>query len=73
MAQCGFASTTFAPGATTAVAGITVKATKPAFTAASSGTPTGSSTKNSAGVMIFDRGVMRLGLGAAVVAVFLLF
>ncbi|KAH6641866.1 hypothetical protein F5144DRAFT_483873 [Chaetomium tenue] len=66
MSQCSFASTTFVPGATTAVAGITVKATKPAFTTPGSSTPT-DSTGDSAGVMSFDLKTIRLGLAAAVV------
>ena len=89
ISQCGFTSTTFVPGATTAVAGITVKATKPAFTASDSSTPTGSSsgsrgsggapkatnTGTSAGVMSFDLRAMRLEMATVVVAAtsFLLF
>ncbi|KAB5581246.1 hypothetical protein GE09DRAFT_1213642 [Coniochaeta sp. 2T2.1] len=89
MSQCSFTSTTFAPGATTAVAGATVKATKPAFTASGSSTPTGSSsgsggsggapkatsTGTSAGVMSFNLGAMHLGIVTVVVAAasFLLF
>ncbi|KAH6626200.1 hypothetical protein B0J18DRAFT_489105 [Chaetomium sp. MPI-SDFR-AT-0129] len=66
MSQCSFASTTFLPGATTAVAEVTVKATKPAFTTSGSSTPTGS-TGTSAGAMSFDLKTMRLGLAAAAV------
>ncbi|KAK4032394.1 hypothetical protein C8A01DRAFT_50798 [Parachaetomium inaequale] len=81
ISQCSFSSTTFIPGAITAVAGVTVKATKPAFTTSGSSTPTGSnsgsgaggstpkasSTGTSAGVMSFDLKTMRLGLAAAAV------
>lgn len=75
MSQCGFASTTFASGATTAIAGITVKATKPTFTASGSGssTPTGSSsdsggsgggTPKASGSAGTSAGVMSFNVGA---------
>lgn len=56
MSQCGFASTTYVPAATSAVAGVTVVATKPTATtgtgssaAKTSGTGAASATKAGSG------------------------
>lgn len=72
MSQCSFASTTFVPAATSAVAGVTVKATKPAFTAATAtpgaNTPTTGSGGSSSGGGSTPKASSGAGTSAAVVS-----
>lgn len=48
MSQCGFTSTTYVPEATTAVAGVTVSATKPVAGAATNTSPAGAGNTGTA-------------------------
>ena len=70
MSQCGFSSTTYVAAATSVVAGVTVRATKPVVTTTGSSTAIGSAAKTSAagtseGVTLFDLGATRLAMAMA--------
>ncbi|KAK4236992.1 hypothetical protein C8A03DRAFT_16413 [Achaetomium macrosporum] len=65
MSQCSFSSTTYIPAATTAVAGVTVLATKPAVTTGTSTTTASAAEASSAGISVF--GASPLGAAAAAI------